>query len=84
MKYLIFFLPVIMIFFFVSCKENPNDTVINNYYLPDSLTNPNVQPRVVFTNPANNAVGPFVNYNRTSDFYNITANPQKRFNLTNL
>ena len=90
MKYFLFFLPVIMIFFFVSCKENPNDTVINNYFLPDSLTNPNVQPRVVFTNPANNEVGPFDNYNFTSDYYSPRVFPQitiqfnKLINVSNL
>ena len=40
-----------------SSTESP--TYITNYVSEDSLTNPNVLPRVIFTNPANGAVGPF-------------------------
>ncbi|HEV8539506.1 MAG TPA: Ig-like domain-containing protein [Bacteroidota bacterium] len=43
------------------CKETPAE-ITNIYYLSDSLANPNVMPRVIFTNPADGAVGPFEDY----------------------
>ncbi len=60
---------------YFGCKESPNSPVTNNYYYyTDSLSDPAVKPKVIFTNPANGAVGPFSNdaiYNA-----NIQAGPQ--------
>lgn len=64
------FLFCIIGFLFSGCKETPNGPVTNNYYFTDSLSNPNVQPRVVFTKPSNGAVGPF---DLTDPYYDQTA-----------
>jgi len=46
---------------FLGCKNPPDSPVTNNYYYStDSLTDPTIKPKVIFTNPANGAVGPFV------------------------
>src|SRR6266852_1654898 len=45
--------------FFEGCKENTIQTVVLG---PDDLTNPAIQPRIIFTLPASNTTGPFELY----------------------
>jgi Bacterial Ig-like domain len=60
MKILICSMPLMLLITIFGCKETP---VTNNYYYysTDSLSDPNIKPKVIFTNPANGAVGPFIN-----------------------
>ncbi len=73
MKIPSYVLLLIQLSIFVGCKDTPNSPVTNNYYYSaDSLSDPNVKPKVIFTNPANGAVGPFIN----DDVSNSLSNPQ--------
>jgi hypothetical protein len=70
-----------------SCKENPADIINNNYYISnDSLNNPTVLPRVLFTNPANGAIGPFtiVDPTQYQDLPRITIQLSKLINVLDL
>jgi Bacterial Ig-like domain len=70
MKNLIGVLFVMLISLLFGCKDAP---VTNIYYSStDSLSDPNIKPKVIFTNPANGAVGPFNN----DDVYNSLSTPQ--------
>lgn len=61
MKTLLYILLLTPILIAFGCKEAPNGPVTNNYYYSsDSLSDPNIKPKVIFTNPANGAVGPFI------------------------
>jgi hypothetical protein len=66
------YLTCLFLIIILSCENSPNNPVINNYYSTDSLSNPNVKPRVIFTNPSNGAIGPFIDYN----INNNPSNPQ--------
>ncbi len=49
--------------FLIGCKE---ETII---YGSDDLSNPAVQPRVVFTSPANNSAGPYANLHNSAEYH---------------
>ncbi len=63
---LLFFFMIGIVFFAAGCSDSP--TEVNNYYYlsADSLSNPNIKPKVIFTSPANGAVGPFENLDPTN------------------
>jgi hypothetical protein len=60
------------------CGDETNH--ITNYIVDNSLSDPNVQPKIVFTKPANGAVGPFANYDR----YDNQPNPKFTIQLNKL
>ena len=87
MRITIYLFLLCLVGIFVGCKDTPAGPVTNNYYYNiDSLSNPNIMPKVIFTNPANGAVGPFISY----DLYNSPRSPQitiqfnKLINILNL
>jgi len=64
----VLFVTLILLLF--GCKDGP---VTNNYYSStDSLSDPGIKPKVIFTNPANGAVGPF----NSDDVYGSLSTPQ--------
>ena len=70
MKNLMCVLFVTLILLLFGCKDGP---VTNNYYSStDSLSDPGIKPKVIFTNPANGAVGPF----NSDDVYGSLSTPQ--------
>lgn len=86
MRLLIFLSISTLIIFLTGCKGTPTETVTNNYYTGDSLSNPSVLPKIIFTDPANGAVGPFnsylYGYSPTSPLITIQFN--KLYNVQNL
>jgi hypothetical protein len=73
MKIIIYLFLLSLLIIFTGCKDSATNPVTNNYYYEgDSLSDPHVMPKVIFTNPANGAVGPFINY----DLYNTPQGPQ--------
>lgn len=83
-----YFLIVLIIFMVLcSCEKSPTENYyINNYYLSDSLTNPNVQPAVIFTNPKDGDIGPFKDYDRYENLPNpkFTIQFNKLINIPDL
>lgn len=74
-----------VVFLYISgCKESPTQ----NYYninIVDSLSNPDVNPRVIFTNPADGSSGPYGNTDPTlySRYPLITIQFNKLINIQN-
>lgn len=65
--FLIVLISSIFLFLANGCDDSP---ITNNYYNnADSLNNPNILPKVIFTNPANGSVGPFYDLDPTQ-YYN--------------
>jgi hypothetical protein len=79
------FLYGIIFIILYGCKESPTE---NTYYVTaiDSLSNPSTMPRVIFTNPANGAIGPFGNTDPTlySSNPQITIQFNKLINIKNI
>jgi hypothetical protein len=81
------FFQFLIILFLIGCRETPTDTINNTYYvIDDSLSNPDVMPEVVFTNPADGAVGPFNTYENDGypDNPLVTIQFNKLINVLNL
>ncbi len=69
MKYSLTAITVLLLFF-ASCKQQPNDPAAI-IVTGDSLTNPNVQPKVIATTPGANGSGPYEGmYDRSNTYYN--------------
>ena len=76
-SHLFILLFVIIILLPYGCKDSLTE---NTYYVTgvDSLSNPNTMPKVIFTNPANGAIGPFGNTDPT--IYSSTPQITIQFN----
>ncbi len=80
----------VLIFFvsFYGCDQVPSESVTNNYYtvIGDSLRDPSVMPKIVFTNPVNGSTGPFNNPDPTqsSKSSRITIQLNKLINILDL
>lgn len=55
----LFSIVILIIMMLGGCEEK---NYITNYFVENSLTDPEVQPRIVFTRPSDGAIGPFSDY----------------------
>jgi Bacterial Ig-like domain len=65
------------------CDEAPTENIYNTFYSSDSLSNPGISPKVIFTNPANGTTGPFSGIDPTQNYQNpqITVQLNKLINI---
>jgi hypothetical protein len=83
-----FYLLVLSVFIILlyagGCKDSPTANYYNTYIV-DSLNNPNVNPRVIFTNPADGSTGPYGSTDPTHwpPFPQITIQFNKLINYGN-
>jgi len=66
--------------FLFSCKEKITDSGDGVVTMRDELTDPSVDPKVLWTFPADNSTGPFTAFNSTSTHY-FTVQFNKLMNL---
>lgn len=74
-----------IVFFYINgCKDSPTENIYN-IITADSLSNPDVNPRVIFTNPADGSTGPYGSTDPTQyqPYPQITIQFNKLINLTN-
>ena len=60
---------VVLAIFSFSCKEKITDSGDSVLTMRDELTDPNIDPKVVWTFPADKSTGPYTAYNNTSTQY---------------
>lgn len=82
--YQLVLLATIFLLYLTGCKESPTQNYYNINIL-DSLSNPDVDPRVTFTNPADGSYGPYGSTDPTQYVYypQITIQFNKLINLGN-
>lgn len=82
--HLLFLLSIFVVLYSAGCKDSPTENIYN-IYSADSLSDPNIDPRVVFTNPSDGSSGPYGNTDPTQyqPYPQLTIQFNKLINLTN-
>ena len=77
-------LSIFVVLYTSGCKDSPTENIYN-IYVSDSLSNPDIDPRVIFTNPADGSTGPYGNTDPTryEPYPQITIQFNKLINITN-